>query len=339
MPFGYNRGLQVAPGESTPLRSALLCAEADRVPIPVWAAWMVELGMWAARLAEESATHLIAVSVPAREYVAVLAGCGAVYEAFFRQLDPASWKPQFERARSLPPGTLVRLVPVNGLASFVGLLGAAREDRSREVYEVGTSLFMADHYRIDVLGWPDDPSGFIGQDRVRDELDIPLGGQGLLPGPAVDFCGYSFLHCVLIGSRRAIEHEAETMVATSDTSEPLALRALLRPRAVRDQGRQYRSLIISAKEAPQDCRLRVTQRKPKVTVLDGASTVCRWLGAPISPVTLAVVERTAASSEAAADMLDRHRSRSAEDVPLPNDLAQPPGGIEVLAWRGRTGTG
>ena len=94
---------------------------------------------------------------------------------------------------------------------------------------------------------------------------------------------------------------------------------------------------MSAHEDPEDYRELVAGRKPKVAILDGATTICRWLGAGMAPITVALVERTALSSEAAADALDRYRARSLQDLPLPRDLARVPAGIEVLAWQYRAG--
>jgi len=325
-------------GGRTPLSGALLCTDGDRIPLPDWAAWFSELGAWAVELAAEGISGTIAVSAPAREYASVLLGCGAVYAAFQPQLDVTPEGSQFNRAAKLVPKShVVRLIPTRKTTGFVGILNEVANKHNRESYNVSGGWFPADRYRIDVLRWPDSPRNFMGQSRILEQIDIPNGADGLLPGAATDFCGFSALHCAIVGNCRTIQQESETLIAVSTAAEPLPLHALLRPRTVHDKARQFRSVLLSAREDPEDYRELVTERKPKVTILDGAATVCRWLGAGMAPITVALVERAAPSSEAAADVLDRYRARSLRDLPLLGDLASVPAGIEVLAWQSRAG--
>ncbi|MFE2605387.1 hypothetical protein ACFXDI_19145 [Streptomyces mirabilis] len=325
-------------GGRTPLSGALLCTDADRIPLPGWAAWFCELGVWAVDLALEGISGTIAVSVPAREYASVLVGCGSVHAAFQPQLDVAPEGSQFDRAAKLVPKRhVVRLISTRNTTGFVGILNEVVNKHNRESYNVSGGWFPADRYRIDVLRWPDNLRDFVGQSRILEQIDIPNGADGLLPGAAADFCGFSALHCTIVGDCKTIQQESETLVAASTAAEPLPLKALLRPRTVRDKARQFRSVLLPAREDPEDYRELVVGRKPKVTILDGAATVCRWLGAGMAPVTVALVERTAPSSEAAADILDRYRARSLQDLPLLGDLASVPAGIEVLAWQSRAG--
>ncbi|MET7436566.1 hypothetical protein ACFYQQ_09800 [Streptomyces sp. NPDC005496] len=316
----------------------LLCTDGKRFPLPTWAVWLAELGAWAAQLAAQGVSGAIAVSVPAREFASVFVGCGAVYAAFEPQLDTSPQGSQFTSAAKLEPRShVVRLVSTQNTTGFVGILNEAVSKNSRQGYNVGGSWMPADRYRIDVLNWPDDPAEFMGQSRIMEHIDIPVGAEGLWPGAPADFCGFSALHCAIIGNGTAIQKESETLIATSMVAEPVPLSALLRPRTIREKARQFRSVLLPAREDPEDYRELVAGRKPKVVILDSAATVCRWLGAEMAPVTVALVERTASSGEAAADALKRHRARSPEDLSLPVDLARVPAGIEVLAWQSRVG--
>ena len=328
-----------APQSRTPLGQALLCTEqGQRVPLPNWAAWLANLGAWAATSAVAGGKGVVAVSVPAREYAGILVGCGVVHAAFRPQLNAASEGNQFKSAAGLQSQSMVRLVPTQGTASFVGVFhGASLDYRGEEVFHVGGSRFPADRYRIDVLHWPDCHSELQNMPHHQ-PIRVPDGIQKLLPGLDADFCGYSALHCVIVGSATRIEHEAETLVAATPSSVPIPLSSLLRPRVVRDTGRQYRSLVLPSREDPEDYRELVGSLNPAVTVLDGAATICRWLGADMTPMTVALVERLGASSEAAADLLEHYRARSLRDLPLPVDLTQVPEGIEVLAWENRGDT-
>lgn len=321
----------------TPFGQLLLCTEQrQRVPFPSWAAWLTNLGAWAAESAAADSRGIIAVSVPAREYAGILVGCGVVYAAFRPQLNIATEGGQFENAAKLPRHQhMVRLVPTHGTSSFVGVFHGTLHDRGRELFHVGGSKFLANRYRIDLLRWPDRRSDLQEHMSQSQPIHIPDGIHELLPGLAADFCGYSALHCVIVGSAIRVEREAEVLVAATASSAPVPLSSLLRPRAVRDTARQYRSLVLPSGEDPEDYRELVGRRSPPVAVLDGAAAVCRWLGAGIAPMTVALVERLGASSEAAADLLKRYRERSLRDLSLPADLAQVPSGIEILAWQNR----
>ncbi|MET8644503.1 hypothetical protein [Streptomyces sp. NPDC004675] len=287
-------------------------------------------------LAAQGVSGTVAVSLPAREFASVLVGCGAVYAAFEPQLDASPQGSQFNSAARLEPRShVVRLISTRNTVGFVGILNAAVSKNNCEGYNVGGVWIPADRYRIDVLRWPDNPAEFVGQSRILDRIDIPVDADGLFPGAPADFCGFSALHCAIVGNGTVIQQESETLIATSMVTEPVPLSALLRPRTVREKARQFRSVLLSAREDPEEYRELVAGRKPKVVILDGAATVCRWLGAEMAPITIALVERTAPSGEAAADTLDRHWARSPQDLSLPADLARVPAGIEVLAWRTR----
>ncbi|MGW4799539.1 hypothetical protein ACWEPC_44700 [Nonomuraea sp. NPDC004297] len=227
----------------------------------------------------------------------------------------------------------MRLVPVAGNASFLGIFHGLSNDLGRELFHVGGVKLPADRYRIDVLSWPDRPSELSAFSSGLQPLQVADGVAGLLPGPTADFCGFSALHCVIVGSAVQIQEEAEALIAADAVSPAVPLGALLRIRLVGDVGRQYRSLLLPSLEDPNRYRELVTARRPAVVILNGAAVVCRWLGARMAPVTLALIERPGTSSENAASALDRDRARSKHDVQLPPDLAHVPDGIEVLTWQ------
>lgn len=323
-------------GGRTPLARAALCTEdGQRVPLPRWASWFSDLGAWAVQLGEAGKRGTIAVSVPTLGYAATLVAYGVVFAAFRPQHNPGSSGCQFELASRLPQHEhAVRLVPTEGSASFVGVFQGTLLDRGRHLFHVGGSKFPTDRYRIDLLRWPDEKADLQANRKYSYPLEIPEGLDGLLPGSTADFCGYSALHCAVVGSMTRAEEEGQTLVAAY-SAPAVPLGSLLRSRVVRDTGRQYRSLVLSAREEPERYKALVADRHPSATVLDGAATVCRWLGARMAPVTVALVERLGASGEAAAELLESRRGRSLCDLQLPADLAGVPSGIEVLAWQDR----
>ncbi|MFF4230217.1 hypothetical protein [Streptomyces sp. NPDC001820] len=240
---------------------------------------------------------------------------------------------QFQRAEKIPSGTPVRLIPVKGSAVFTGIFQKAFQDHHGSMYHISGSWLPADRYRLEVLSWPDAAAQLLGHQCTQSRLDTHDSVTALLPGPAADFYGFSSMSCAVIGTTSSLEVEAEAQVATSATGVPLPLRSLFRPRKISDSLHAYRSLLLPARSDPEEYRSQILARRPPVSVLDGAATVCRWLGAQMSPVTLAVVERTSPASYAAAEALFQARSRSTKDLPLPPQLARVPSGIETLSWQ------
>lgn len=321
----------------TPLSRAILYTGSGHLPIPDWAAWLSELGAWAGNLALEGVRGTIALSVPVREYASVLLGCGVVYATFRPQLNRSSNGSQFAKAALLPPGRYaVRLIPTHSSTAFVGILNETSTKRGQEGYNVSGAWFPADRYRIDVLQWPDDPANFRGQTRISEQLEVGLAGDtvGLLPGQLADFCGFSSLHCAIVGNSATLKRESEMLVTASQTARPMPFSALLRPRTIQETARQFRSVLLSSRDPLDDYRKFLARRRAKVAILDGALSVSRWLTTALAPINIGLVERTAVSADIAGDVLYRDRARSVRDLPLPPDLARIPSGIEVLAWHG-----
>lgn len=310
-----------------------MCEGDERSPLPHWATWLINLGAWAASLGARYERAVIAVSVPSRTHTAVLAACGVVHRSFLPQLDASSQNLQFNRAAKISSGTPVRLIPVSGDAVFTGIFQGAFQDCHGSRYRISGSSLPADRYRLEVLRWPDTAAELFGHHCTQSRLTAPSSVMELLPGPAADFYGFSTMSCTIVGATSSLEEESEALVAVSETDAALPLRSLFRPRRISDSLNPYRSLLLPGRSDPEDFRQQVLGRHPPVSILDGAATVCRWLGARMAPVTLAVVERTSPASYAAAEALFQVRSRSTDDLPLPEQLVSIPSGIEVLSWR------
>ncbi|MGW4881647.1 hypothetical protein ACWEPI_34450 [Streptomyces sp. NPDC004262] len=318
--------------------------------LPEWAAWFSEIGYWAADLRDGGPNTVVALSVPTREYIAVLLACGVVNRASQAEVVPAESEQNFDQAQGLPLGTCVRVIPVKGPGPgrrvYTGVFGGAIQNHHGRVYELAgskspgrrpgpVSWFPAADYRLQLLSWPDLPEDYRGRSRFSEELEIPVGAEKLLAGQKADFYGRCSLHSVVIGVRNTVLAEAQVVVGAPG-GPALPLQDLLRLRAVRSPGSHYRSVVLSSRADPEEYRDVVRSCRPAVAVLDGAATVRRWLGASLAGVTVAVVERTSPSALAAADGLYENRWRSVADVDVPRDLgSRIPPGVELLAWKSR----
>ncbi|MGW7409528.1 hypothetical protein ACWGI9_38535 [Streptomyces sp. NPDC054833] len=343
-------GLGAVTRGKTSLRSASTLAGDRWQRLPEWAAWFSEVGYWAAGLHEGGSNAVVALSVPTRDYLAVLLACGVVNRASQADVVPAESQQNFEQAKCLPVGTCVRVIPVKGPGQgrrvYTGVFGGAFKNHHGRVYELAgrkspgrrpgpVSWFPADDYRLQLLHWPDLPEDYADHHRFSEAFEIPLGAEKLLAGQLADFYGRCSLHSVVIGVMNTVLAEAQAVVGAPGGSG-LPLQELLRLRAVRSPGSHYRSVVLSSRGDPEEYRDVVRSCQPAVAVLDGAATVRRWLGAGLAGVTVAVVERTSPTALAAVDELYGNRERSVADLDVPRDLSSSiPPGVELLAWKGR----
>jgi hypothetical protein len=335
----------------TSLRSAFTLADGRWQRLPEWAGWFSEIGYWAAGLREAGSNAVVALSVPTRDYVAVLLAYGVVDRASQAEVVPAVSEQGFERARYLPVGTCVRVIPVNGPGQgrrvYMGLFRGAFKNHHGRVYELAgregpggrpgpVSWLPADAYRLQALPpWPDQPEDYVDRHRFSEAFEIPAGAERLLAGQLANFYGRCSLHSVVVGTMSTVLAEAQAVVAAPG-GLGLPLQELLRLRAVHSPGSHYRSVLLSSRGDPEEYRDTVRSCRPAVAVLDGAATVRRWLGAGLAGVTVAVVERTSPTALAAADELYGNRGRSVADLDVPGDLgSRIPPGVELLAWEVR----
>jgi hypothetical protein len=279
----------------------------------------------------------VALSVPTRDYLAVLLAYGVVNRASQAEAVPAESEQNFEQAKCLPVGTCVRVIPIKGPGQgrrvYTGVFGGAFKNHHGRVYELAgsrspgrrpgpVSWFPADDYRIQLLPF-------------SEAFEIPVDAEKLLAGQLADFYGRCSLHSVVIGVRNTVLAEAQVVVGAPGGSG-LPLQEMLRLRAVHSPGSHYRSVVLSSRGDPEEYRDVVRSCQPAVAVLDGATTVRRWLGAGLAGVTVAVVERTSPTALAAVDALYGNRGRSVADLDVPRDLSSRiPPGVELLAWKGR----
>jgi hypothetical protein len=182
---------------STSLRSAFTLADGRWQRLPEWAGWFSEIGYWAAGLREAGSNAVVALSVPTRDYVAVLLAYGAVDRASQAEVAPAVSEQGFDWAKDLPVGTCVRVIPVDGPGQgrrvYTGLFSGAFKNHHGRVYELAgrngpggrpgpVSWFPADTYRLQALPWPDLPKDYADRHRFSEAFETPVAVERLLVG-------------------------------------------------------------------------------------------------------------------------------------------------------------
>ncbi|MEU1200959.1 hypothetical protein ABZ446_32720 [Streptomyces sp. NPDC005813] len=343
-------GLGAVARGKTSLRGAFTLADGRWQKLPEWAAWFSDVGHWATGLRDGDSKAVVALSVPTRDYLAVLLAYGVVNQASQAEVVPAGSEGNFEQAKCLPVGACVRVIPVNGPGQgrrvYTGVFGGAFKNHHGRVYELAgskslgrrpgpVSWFPADDYRLQLLRWPDLPEDYADRQRFSEAFEVPVGAEELLASQLADFYGRCSLHSVVVGVMNTVLAEAQVVVGVPGRLG-LPLQDLLRLRAVHSPGSHYRSVVLSSRGDPEKYRDAVRSCQPTVAVLDGAATVRRWLGAGLAGVTVAVVERTSPTALAAADELYGNRRRSVADLNVPRELgSRIPPGVELLAWKGR----
>lgn len=305
-------------------------------PLPAWALWFSRVGTWAAELASDSRSCVIAISVPTRAYAAVMTGCGIVAGLHRPRLNRADWRPQFARAARIPDGTPTRIVDTRGPTVSAGLFYGVETPGGVPRYRIAGSRFPADRYRLDVLPGAWDLQALAGS-LTRTKLDEADFLTAALPGiDAQDFAGFSAADCLLIGALTALRSELGTPVGAENSPDRSGtLGNVMRCQMHGQAPSPFRSAALPAFAGAEDVRGPFGAATPKSLVLDGAHAVVRWLHGRSAPVAVAAVDRTEPAAQEAAATLKQDRARSVCDVSLPPRLLPPPPGIEVLAWQHR----
>lgn len=131
----------------TSLRGAFTLADGRWQRLPEWAAWFSDVGYWAAGLRDGDSNAVVALSVPTRDYLAVLLAYGVVNQASQAEVVPAESEQNFEQAKCLPVGTCVRVIPVKGPGQgrrvYTGVFGGAFKNHHGRVYELAGSKALA----------------------------------------------------------------------------------------------------------------------------------------------------------------------------------------------------
>jgi hypothetical protein len=275
-----------------------------------WIGKLVMLGRLVARWSRSHAEGqlVIVLSVPVRDFAAVLVGCGWMTETAAPSVQPVR-----ETLADLPLHAPVRVVtPSKVLTEHFGGVNAAK-DRAR----FGTS-WMIDKLRAVV---PLEP------------LDTPRSQP--IPVPGV----ISRLTCMdkdwaarlcsppqdlaLVGTLKWLREDLTAFLGLGDEREPVANILLpASPQAATWSTRLYAASHLDVELPSADVR---------AVVLDGASAT-KYLPAIEVPVVVSIMDRSILDESVSESVISYRNSRG-EPVSLENDLCwRPPAGVEVLGF-------
>ena len=277
--------------------------------------WIGRLLLLGSRIARWSRTHtdqqsVVTVSVPARDFAAVLIGCGWLMAAPKPEVDPVA-----DVARSLILDTPVRVVTKTKVIT----------DRFRGFDAERGRLHLTTDWLIDRL------DGMT----VLPNFDAPRSQQLAAPGVISQMAGLAAdwaarLACpaddlALVGTLKWLRDDISGYLGRGDELEPIA--NILWPDDGRSATRSTRlfaaSRLDEALPLPADVR---------AVVLDGATAI-KYLRAIEAPVVIAVIDRSVADESAAESIVDYRNSRG-EPISLERDVRWlPVPGMEAMGFR------
>lgn len=291
--------------------------------LPPWANWLRSVGSCAAHSSGADERHTVLVTVPARAYAAALVLLGVVESLYEREPDiDLHWK----SLKALPAGTWVRHLD-RGRYYTCSRIQNVFTRGSDEWLQLTGGVARRWDKCADVQPLPEGEEPFNQRRAPREHGFL----RAVLPG--VDsraYCAGGAPLAMAVTSKALLMGELmETRLVVDGADDVGLLQDLVRARF--QSGSPYRCDVVSA--ASEDLPARASQRVP-VAVLDGASAVLRWRHRIDAGSSVVLLDRTAASFEAAVEALLGDRARSLRDVPL-DGLGERPAGIEALAFAER----
>lgn len=289
--------------ESTPVRSA-------------WIGPILALGTRLARKADTFADRqlIVAVSVPSREYAAVLIGAGWTLG---RPPDQVTTDPLSVLREALPRGNYRALNATHVISGhFQGL------DESRAPARVA----LAGHWAVDRL----EAVAPVAEGDLAEKMPRPqIGSMGRMTGvdrdwarrlvaPAADLA--------IVGTKSWINEDLEAVVARGDDPDGDSLATLLLPRT--EKSATWFSRIYSSSGFADQLPL---PGDVSLTILDGQGAI-KYLNDILSPVVVCVFDRSIADESAAEQVVQLRNSRG-EPINLASRLGwTPSAGIEALGF-------
>lgn len=275
-----------------------------------WINKYVLLGRLAARWSQNHADSqlVIVLSVPVRDFTAVLIGCGWMTETA-----PPNLVPVREVLASLPVRAPVRVVTRNKVfTDFFGSLDATK-DRVRfgTTWQVTgvravVPLDSLDEPRAQAVTDPGAVTTLTGMDRQWAER---------LCSPPQDLA--------LVGTLKRLEEDLAASISWDGEREPIA--NILLPAAQRAATWSTRVYAASQLE------IELPPAGIRAVILDGAPAT-RYLSAIEAPVVISVLDRSIADESVPESVLN-YRNTQGEPVSLERDLGwKPPVGVEALGF-------
>ena len=287
----------------------------------------------AAQAALDPGTRLVvAISVPTRAGAAAFLAAG-ISAALYREWSPGDAAAHFEKLAALPAGTYVTYKAEHRL--HCGTLDRV-EIRDGEAYvRINGNGYGR---RWDMCGGihplAEGEELFSGTRKISEASEFVTSALGV---SASDYGMSSAVSCLLVGPKERLVKDlteqrfSAAAEADGNAKRPVGtLQDILRCRAVGGVFRSlYRSDILPA-QAPKVPR-RLASCSPAAVILDGAQAFLKRRSDFPTGLFVAIFDRSAPGSEAAAYALRDDRARSLRDVEEVPAGPVPPG-VEVLTF-------
>ena len=275
-----------------------------------WIGKFVMLGRLVARWSRAHAEGqlVVVLSVPVRDFAAVLVGCGWMTATTAPNIQPVR-----EALADLPLHAPVRVVtPSKVLTEHFGGINVAK-DRAR----FGTDWLIDKLRAIVPLESLDTPrSQPVPEPGIISRLTcIDKDWAARLCSPPQDLA--------LVGTLKWLREDLTAFLGLGDEREPVANILLpAGPQAATWSTRLYPASHLDVELPPADVR---------AVVLDGASAT-KYLQAIEVPVVVSIMDRSILDESVSESVISYRNSRG-EPVSLENDLCwRPPAGVEVLGF-------
>lgn len=311
----------VMPSASTKAR-LVLSQSADEPGGPAdWIGPMVALGSRASRHRRKNSGRqlVIVVSVPRRDFAAVLIGCGWVLASEEPELSSP-----LDALRKVKPGQQVRAVNKHDVVVgvFSSLDNSVVPPRAR---------FAESQWRVDKICALSEVADEQEEDRICREPRPEPGSMWRMAG--FDSCWDAWLarpaaDLAIVGTAEWLEEDSSACL-TKENDEDLersSIGSVLLPRT--PKAATWCTHILSAVSLPDRLPLLAAL---KAVILDGNGAI-KWLPDIEAPVVICVLDRSRAD-EATEEVVLQLRNTRGEPLSLSKDLGwTPPGGVEALGF-------
>lgn len=303
--------------------------------IPAWASFIAHLG--ASLAGSDAAPTTVALSVPVRDFVAVLAATAAVIRRDqIAPMAPDDLTSHIATLRETPIGAPIKyLAPKDKVhdGRWQGFEISPFDRTERLCFELRRKetrkLAVTQALNIRLTG----ETQANGQLQARTISTPPLLRAVRGESAAVTFVTTYRCDVMLVGTLSVLEAEMtqERFYADGVIDSPSGvLQDLARVQQYRDAKRFYRCVTLAS--ASEAARAQM-EAKPCLVVYDGARAFLRYRHLWALSHRLVVLDRSAASSEDAADELAQDYAYSQGDSPLLQRFVIP-AGFEAVAYEG-----
>lgn len=294
---------------------------------------MLDAGARAATIHPAEGRLVIALSLPARAFAAVLAGAAAVTAAFRDNPPGTDAAEHFDYLAALPEGTRISHRRENSV-EHGRLIGAEIDPNDAtprvrvELRNENTLLPVALSPRVQVT---EDTGRLKG--RKQKLIKEPEFLARALPGIDVtSLSAMTRLDCVIVGVQHHLHGELTALEFAARDDAAIhegSLQSIVRARDVAGTGGAYRAAVVPASSDDGDAP--VSASTPRVAIFDGARAFTNWRSRWRDSNGLVLIDRGLPSAEDGAAAVNQgYATRLADSDALAD--ADVPAGIEVLAY-------